>query len=252
MKPRGGARKGAGRPKKDSPLGYLRVLDDPQASEPEKSRAAQGLADCRWNRTERQRFLRATSADYPALRVQTVDKLWAALLVGLPNMAERGNVGQAWFAYRMITRKRYGAIRSRAEVGAKLRALAPQGARALWRISVVNDPKGLYKSTALLKLRRQARTALCKGIGIRITRQLIRVQGTGFAKLLLTTIAKARPTLSPEQAVVLAAWAGREQGIRFLAKGVEVGMFKLVRQKGLSLNLPVTAAHGVNIRGRRK
>lgn len=227
MKSHGGARKGAGRPKRNSPLGYLRVLEDPRLGEPEKTRAAQGLAQFRWERTARQGFLRSAGVDYGAIRRKVNDQLWDALLVGLPKMAERGDVVQAWFAYRMITRRSYGTLRPRPAVLAKVRELAPQGARALWRISVANDPKHpLYKSTGFLKIRRQARRELCRGIGIPITRELVRVPGNGFVRLLFETIARLRPTLTPEQAVVLAAWGDSERSMPFLARGLKIGMFR--------------------------
>lgn len=227
LKKHGGARKGAGRPRRESPLGYLRVLDDPQASEQDKSSAAQGLARCSWSRTERQRFLKTTRADYVALHVQTVDRLWEALLIGLPKMAEQGDVGKAWFAYQMMARERYGSIKPRPEVLAKVREMIPyQGARALWRISLADDPKGPYKSTEFLRIRRKARTALCKGIGIPITKELIKVPGHEFAGLLLRTMIRIRPFLSPEQAVVLAAWGDSERGMSFLKKVVEMGLFR--------------------------
>ena len=231
MRSHGGARRGAGRPRKESPLACLRVLRDPHADETEMTRAAQRLMDFRWTRETRHAFRRSSGADYVQGREDVIGKLWDALLTGLPKMAERGDVTRAWFAYRMITRTKYGVLRPRSEVLAKLRELAPQAARALWRISTTNDPKGPYKSTVFLKIRRQARSALCREIGIPTTRKLIQVQGRDFARLLLEAIAKARPTLTPEQAVVLAAWADRPQAIEFLKRGVERGIFKIREPK---------------------
>jgi hypothetical protein len=227
MKSHGGSRKGAGRPKKDSPLGHLRVLENPKTREPEATGAAVGLGDLRWTRAERRAFLRATGVDYIEAHRRVVDQTWEALLVGLPKMAERGDMGQAWFAYRMITRARYGYLRPSPEILAKLRELLPQAGRALWRISVVNDPKGLYKSTELLRIRRLARTALCKSVGVRITRRLIQVQGREFTRQLMTAIADARPTLTPDQAVVLVAWTDDQEGPRFLQRGIKAGMFRI-------------------------
>lgn len=228
MKSHGGARKRAGRPRKDSPLGFLRVMDDPRVGEPETTRAALGLGQVHWNREARRAFLRSAGVDYPEIRRKVNDELWDALLVGLPRMAERGDVLEAWSAYKLITRKRYGTVRPRPEVLAKVRELAPQAARALWRISAGIDPKDpVYKSTGFLKIRRQARRELCRGIGIPITKELIRVPGNGFMRLLLETIASSRPTLTPEQAVVLAAWGDSEQSMPFLARGLKMGAFKI-------------------------
>jgi len=228
MKKHGGVRRGAGRPRKDSPLGYLRVLEDPKAGPEEKSEAAVGLSHFQWKETTRRGFLRFTGADYIELRRKVVEELWNALLIGLPKMAERGDASQAWFAYRMITARRYGVLRPPSAVLEKVRELAPQGARALWRISIAEDPKDpLYKSTAFLKIRRQARSALCKSIGIPVSKELVQVSGKGFVRLFLETFAKARPVLSPAQAVVLAAWADREKGTKFLQSGLKAGIFRL-------------------------
>ena len=228
MKTHGGARKGAGRPKKNSPPMLLRVLESPYRGIEAKSRAAYELAQFRWDRKDRQAFLRSAGVDYVASRARVVDQVWDALLVGLPKMAEHGYVIHAWFAYKMISRKRYGFLRPRPEVLERVRALAPQGARALWRIAVTNDPKdSIYKSTLFLRIRRQARRELCRGLGIPISKQLVRVAGDGFVSLLLRTIAESRAIFSPEQAVVLAGWADRERGVRFLESGLKAGVFRI-------------------------
>jgi hypothetical protein len=227
----GGARKGAGRPRIGSPIDCIRVLEDPTQSMAQKDRAALRLAHFRWTRAANQAFRRWSGADFLEIKRKIREEMWNALLIGLPRMAERGDVWQAWLAYRMISGVRLGNLAPPREMLPKVRLLAPQGARALWRISMTNDPK-VYKSTKFLKVRRQARTALCKGIGIPVSKQLVRVEGSGFARLLLETIAAIRPSLSPEQAVTLAAWGNRKQGMGFIKSGCKIGVFRIVASKG--------------------
>ena len=194
----------------------------------EMDHAAQALAQFPWSRKAQKEFLRSAGVDYLKIRARVNDQLWDALLQGLPRMAERGDMNQAWFAYRMIAARRLGNLRPRAEVLEKLRDLTPQGGRALWRISVAEDPKHpVYKSTLFLNLRRQARRELCNRLCIPITKELVKAPGRGFTRLLLTAIAAVRPSFSPEQAVILAAWADRERGMLFLARGLKKGIFRI-------------------------
>lgn len=228
MRTHGGERSGAGRPRADSPLGYLQVLDDPASTSDQKSRAAEGLARARWTRAIRKQFLRATGADYVALREKTSTRMWDALLPALPKMAETGDWGRAWLAYKLILSRRHASLRPSPDVAAKLNELLPQAARALWRISLTNDPKDpLYKSTPFLRVRRKARAALCREIGMLVTKELLDVPANGFMRLLFETVASARMTLTPKQAVVLAAWAEREVGMDFLQRGVRLGIIRI-------------------------
>ena len=101
MKTHGGARSGAGRPRKDSPLGYLRMLEA-QRSEGEMLRAGQGLIDFRWTRRLRREFLRSSRVDVAQIHSRVIDQIWEALLTGLPKMAEHGDMAQAWFALYVV------------------------------------------------------------------------------------------------------------------------------------------------------